>query len=334
MKNLMRHYRLRLLRKKWQVRTLLRRKDLRQVQLGQNARKSGGIFLFSTMRNENQRLPYFLEYYRKLGVEQFFIVDNGSTDGTFEYLQAQPDVSLWHSEASYKRAKFGVLWLNSLLNEFGHNHWCLVVDVDELLVYPHHDTRPLPALTQWLDAGKITSFSAMLLDMYAKTPQDCARGEDPLKVLGYFDAGNYTMRRNIRFTELWIQGGPRQRLFFANRPAKAPALNKIPLIKWRKHFVYISSTHLLLPRSLNQTYERISGERICGALLHTKFLPDLQARATEELSRGQHYNNSAEYRAYSENKDAFDKIWTPHSTRYSDWQQLERLGLISLGGWP
>ena len=333
MRNLSRHYRLRLLRKKWQIRTIARRKNLRNLKTGEGAAASDGIFVFSTMRNEIERLPYFLEYYRNLGVDHFFIVDNGSDDGTTEHLMAQPDVSLWHTEASYKKAYFGVLWMNSLLNEFGHNHWCLVVDVDELFIYPNHTTRPLRALTDWLEAGQITSFSAMLIDMYAKTPAPCERGQNPLEVLTHFDAGNYTLRRNKRFTELWIQGGPRQRLFFKDEPAQAPALNKIPLIKWKKHFVYTSSTHVLLPRSLNQVYERDGGEKICGALLHTKFLPDLAARAKEELHRGEHYENSVEYCAYSENPAALDEMWTPQSTRYEGWQQLERLGLISLGGW-
>lgn len=333
MKNLSRHYRLRLLRKKWQIRNIARRKDLKNIKIGEEARKPNGMFLFSTMRNEIERLPYFLDYYRALGVDQFFIVDNGSTDGTTEHLKAQKDVSLWYTEASYRRAKFGVLWLNNLLNEFGHKHWCLVVDVDELFIYPHHTTRPLQALTQWLEDSQISSFSAMLIDMYAKTPRHCERGENPLEVLTHFDSGNYTQRRNIRFTELWIQGGPRQRLFFPDRPAKAPALNKTPLINWRKHYVYISSTHLLLPRSLNQTYEREGGEKICGALLHTKFLDDLSERASEELQRGEHYENSVEYLAYAENPEAMFEMWTEQSTEYVDWQQLERLGLISLGGW-
>jgi len=333
MRNLSRHYRLRLLRKRWQVRTIARRKDLTNIKMGENARKPGGIFLFSTMRNEIERLPYFLEHYRALGVEQFFIVDNGSTDGTTEHLKAQSDVSLWHTEASYRRAKFGVLWLNNLLNQFGHKHWCMVVDVDELFIYPHHTTRPLQALTQWLEDSLISSFSAMLIDMYAKTPRHCARGQNPLEVLTHFDSGNYTQRRNIRFTELWIQGGPRQRLFFDDKPSKAPALNKTPLINWRRHYVYISSTHLLLPRSLNQTYEREGGEKICGALLHTKFLDDLTDRAREELKRGEHYENSAEYLAYAENPEAMAQMWTEQSTEYADWQQLERLGLISFGGW-
>jgi len=333
MRNLSRHYRLRLLRKKWQIRTIARQKDLESIKIGKEADRSDGIFVFSTMRNEIERLPYFLEYYRTLGVTQFFVVDNNSTDGTTEFLKEQPDVSLWHTKASYKQAEFGVLWLNGLLNQYGHLHWCLVVDVDELFIYPHHDTRPLPALTSWLEASMISSFSAMLIDMYAKTPAPCAQGQNPLEVLTHFDAGNYTQRRNHRFNELWIQGGPRQRLLFSDNPAGAPALNKIPLVYWRKHFVYSSSTHVLLPRSLNRVYERDGGERICGALLHTKFLPDLAARASEELERGEHYNNSAEYRAYSENESALEQMWTERSTRYADWQQLERLGLISLGGW-
>ncbi|MBL1435785.1 MAG: glycosyltransferase family 2 protein [Rhodobacteraceae bacterium] len=333
MKNLARHYRLRLLRKKWQIRTLRRKKDLKNVKMGENHAKTGGIFLFSTMRNEALRLPFFLEYYRKLGVDQFFIVDNGSTDGTTEILNAQPDVSLWHTDTSYRRAKFGVLWLNNLLNEFGHQHWCLVVDVDEIFVYPYHDTRPLSALTDWLAASQISSFASMLVDLYPKDPTPYKQGQNPLETLTHFDAGNYTQRRNTRFTELWIQGGPRQRLFFRAQPAKAPALNKTPLIFWRKHYVYISSTHILLPRSLNQTYEREGGEKICGALLHTKFLPDLHERAAEELKRGEHYANSAEYLAYSEKKNAIEEMWSAQSTRYANWQQLERLGLISYGGW-
>ncbi len=333
MRNLSRHYRLRLLRKKWQIRTLARKKDLTCVKMGENHARPDGIFLFSTMRNEALRLPYFLDHYRKLGVEHFFIVDNGSTDGTAELLKAQPDVSLWHTRASYRRARFGVLWINTLLNRFGHRHWCLVVDVDELFVYPYHDTRPLRALTDWLSASQISSFAAMLIDMYPKSPTSYKQGQNPLDTLTHFDAGNYTQRRNTRFTELWIQGGPRQRLFFRNQPAKAPALNKTPLVFWRKHYVYISSTHLLLPRSLNQTYEREGGEKICGALLHTKFLPDLYERAQEELQRGEHYANSAEYLAYSENENALTEMWGAGSTEYANWQQLERLGLISYGGW-
>ena len=82
------------------------------------------------------RLPHFLDYYRRLGVDHFLFVDNGSDDGTAEYLAAQPDVSLWATNHSYRLARFGVDWLGWLQWRYGHGHWCLTVDADELLVYP------------------------------------------------------------------------------------------------------------------------------------------------------------------------------------------------------
>jgi hypothetical protein len=49
----------------------------------------GEIRAFMTVRNEILRLPQTLAHYRKIGVARFFIVDNGSTDGTREILAAQ-----------------------------------------------------------------------------------------------------------------------------------------------------------------------------------------------------------------------------------------------------
>jgi hypothetical protein len=42
------------------------------------------------------------------------------------------------------------------------------------------------------------------------------------------------IERNWTFGNLWIQGGPRARRFFADDPERAPALNKIPLVAGRK----------------------------------------------------------------------------------------------------
>ena len=64
------------------------------------------------VRNEMGRLPFALSYYRDLGVGQFLIVDNDSTDGTRDYLKAQPDVRLWHTKASYRDSRFGLDWMN------------------------------------------------------------------------------------------------------------------------------------------------------------------------------------------------------------------------------
>lgn len=158
-------YRLRLQRKRWRIRAFRKRRDLTVVNDRTNAIKPDDILVYSTLRNEKVRLEYFLKYYRDLGVNHFLIVDNGSDDGSREFLSDQNDVSIWSTQQSYKRARFGVDWLNWLQSRYGHGHWTLTVDVDEFLVYPFCDTRPIRALTDWLDASSIRSFSAMLLDM-------------------------------------------------------------------------------------------------------------------------------------------------------------------------
>ena len=281
-------YLLRLARRRWLVRAFRKRRELRPIVDQTASIGRSAILLFSTVRNERIRLPYFLKYYRDLGVNHFLFVDNDSTDGTREYLAAQPDVSLWHSDASYKRARFGMDWINWLLLRHGHNHWCLTVDPDEFFVFPFCDTRPLRALTDWLDASSIKSFSAMLLDMYPKGPFDLIpyrEGQDPIAHAPYFDSGNYVIERNSRFGNLWIQGGPRARMFFSDLPERAPALNKIPLVKWQRSYAYVSSTHMLLPRGLNLVYDEWGGEKASGCLLHAKFIHTLVDKAAEEMDR-------------------------------------------------
>lgn len=329
-------YRLRLQRKRWRIRAFRKRRQLKPVQDRTKQIKKGDILVFSTFRNEDIRLPYFLKYYRDKGVNHFLMVDNDSDDGGREYLADQPDVSLWTTKGSYKRARFGVDWLNWLQMKYAHGHWCLVIDPDEFLVYPFCDTRPLRALTDWLDASSIKSFGAMLLDMYPKGRIDDVpyqRNQDPLEIASWFDAGNYSIYKNRKFGNLWIQGGPRARKYFPDEPWRAPALNKIPLIKWDRNYAYVSSTHMVLPRGLNLVYDEWGGEKASGVLLHTKFLDTFSVKAAEELSRKQHYANSHEYKAYASGLSDDPDLWCKWSEKYINWRQLEILGLMSKGNW-
>lgn len=329
-------YRLRLRRKRLLLRAIRRRRQLASVTNRLSGVRPQPVLLFSTMRNERIRLPYFLEYYRKLGVDHFLIVDNASDDGTREYLAEQADVSLWTTSAGYKQSRFGMDWMMFLLRRHGHGKWCLTVDVDEFLVYPFCETRPLRALTDWLDSAGTRAFSAMLLDMYPKGAmheQPYREGQNPFEIAQYFDSGNYTIRRNWPYLNLWIQGGPRARVFFSDLPNKAPAMNKIPLVKWDRSYAYVSSTHMMLPRGRNLTYEEDGGEKPSGCLLHAKFLDTFAAKAEEELRRGQHYAESHEYRAYREGLAREPELWCNWSERYINWRQLEILGLMSKGNW-
>ena len=329
-------YKLRLERKRFLVRAWRKARELLLVADRTDMIRPNDVLCFVTLRNERIRLPYFLQYYRERGVAHFVFVDNDSTDGTREYLAAQKDCSVWTTPASYKRSRFGMDWLNALLRQYGTGHWCVVVDPDEFLLYPFCDTRPIPALTDWLESSSIKSFGAMLLDMYPKGPitaQPYAEGQNPFDIACWFDSGNYMIDRNWEFGNLWIQGGPRARLFFPDKPERAPALNKIPLVKWEKHYAFASSTHMLLPRGLNLVFDEWGGEKASGVLLHAKFLDTFTHKAREELDRKQHYANSHEYKAYAAGLQQDPNLWCKWSERYINWRQLEILGLMSVGNW-
>ena len=329
-------FRLRARRQYYLARALRRARQLAPVRDRAAQIAAGDILAFVTLRNERIRLPWFLDYYRGIGIGHFLVVDNGSDDGSRDYLAGQPDVSLWTTTASYKASRFGMDWINALLRRHGTGHWCLTVDPDEFLVYPHVNTRPLGALTGWLESSGQRSFSAMLLDMYPRgsvTAQPYREGQDPFEIASWFDPANYAIRKNALYRNLWIQGGPRARVLFAQAPQKAPALNKIPLVRWKPGYVYVSSTHMLLPRSLNVVYDEDGGELASGALLHAKFLSPILDKSAEELTRRQHYANSREYHAYQQSLQAQADFWCEQSREYRDWRQLEDLGLISRGNW-
>ena len=229
-------------------------RELRFVQNNLSHIRPDDVLLVCTLRNERIRLPYFMSYYRNLGVSHFLFIDNDSDDGSREYLTGQQDVTLWHTTASYKKARFGVHWMNWIARKHCHGHWTLTVDPDEFFIFPFSDTRPVKALTDWLDSSGRRSFPAMLIDMYPKgriDAQPYSEGQNPFEIAQWFDSGNYMISKNEDYGNLWIQGGPRARVFFHDDPYNAPSLNKIPLVKWHRSYTYVQSTHMLLPRGLN-----------------------------------------------------------------------------------
>lgn len=323
-------------RRRLQIRAVRKRRELTSISDRTATIPASSILAFVTVRNEIPRLPYFLEYYRKQGVGHFLFVDNGSTDGGNDYLAEQSDVSLWSTEASYRKSRFGADWLNWLKFRYAPGHWALTVDPDEFLVYPFCDARPLTALCDWLEQSGIRAMGTLLVDMYPSGKLDSVpyqSGQDPFEIAPWFDAGNYMISKNPRYGNLWIQGGPRARVFFPEEPENAPSLNKIPLVKWDRRYAYVASTHMLLPRGLNLVYDEAGGEKTSGCLLHAKFLNNFADKAAEEVRRRQHFARGREYDAYHVKEAGSRTLWCEWSERYIDWRQLESLGLMSKGNW-
>jgi hypothetical protein len=315
---------------------LRHRLNLRVRQNNIHNIRSGHILLFSTLRNEALRIPYFLDYYRRLGVEHFLFVDNGSTDDFAELVAGKNDISVWYTTASYRASNFGMHWLNALLWRYGCGHWCVTVDPDEFLIYPFYETRSLLDLTAWLDGQRRPSLFCLVLDMYSDrrvSETHCRTGEDPLTVAPYFDGTGYVQHFATPRGEVFTQGGPRRRIFFRHHPEAAPALNKTPLVRWQRNYSYLSSMHQLSHMRLNWPHGP-GGLSPTGCLLHFKFLSSLPDKAAEELARKEHYDNSKEYVAYHKIMDSGDDyLYYESSIKFENSAQLVELGFMQRGTW-
>jgi hypothetical protein len=328
------------------------------------AGRGSEIRLFTKCRNESLRLPAFLRHYRALGVLRFFFVDNASTDGSLQFLKAQPDVRVFSTSGSFREARGGTDWLNALLGKYGVGHWCVTVDVDELLYYPGSERAGLPTLCRYLDEQGHQALYAMLLDLYPGTPlRDLkyAPGDDLESAAPYFDPGPYRRTPHHQCPGFLVYGGVRERVFYpearagdlrrdlhvtlyhrilprvplvrtlprvhAHRPLFPPCLTKIPLVRWEADTRYLNVNHFVSPR-------KVAPET--GVLLHFKLLQDFHARVETEVARAEYYDGAVEFRRYAERLEADPHLSFKYegSQRFEDSAQLVRLGLMTdSAGW-
>ncbi len=328
-------YRLRWRRRDYLWRAFRARHVLRPRADRTAAIPAGAVRAFSTVRNEIGRLPWFLRHHRALGVGHFLFVVNDSRDGSAEYLAEQPDCSVWTTAAGYKDARFGMDWAGWLLARHGAGHWCLVLDADELLIYPQWQDRPLPALTAALEARGRRAFGTLSVDLYPRgrlSEGIVPPGTDPLRHLCWFDPGPYRQTPQPHLRVPLFQGGVRDRVFFADDPRRAPTMNKVPLVKWHWRHAYRNSTHSLLPPQMNDVFSLPGHGVLSGALLHTKFLPSVVASAAEEKRRRQHFARAEAHDAYYDALAADPVLWDGAvSQRFAGWEQLADCGLIGTG---
>ena len=198
-------------------------RQLRPVQdrTGGGSRPSD-ILLVTCLRNERPRMPAFADHYRRLGVGHFLVVDNDSTDGLMDWAAAQPDVSVWHTAASYRDIDASACsGSTTCCAATACGRWCVVVDPDEFLVYPQHGD-PLAAGAR---ASSSRTTTGPACTRCSSTPTATGRwprrhlgeGDDPFAVCPFFDRDGYLQRESWG-NSTWVQGGPRMRVHFADRP--------------------------------------------------------------------------------------------------------------------
>lgn len=242
------------------------------------------LVLICLQKNDLVRIKAFIDHHRSLGIRHYAIIDNGSTDGSREWLMEQPDVFLFATDVPYTSANRDA-WINRVLAYFGDNRWYLVLDSDELLAYDDMERRDIGQLIARLEQKHILRCRAMMLDMYATDGYfEIGDRADFLKQCVFFDVDTYT-------TGTWdyhvaLSGGPRKRLFGTDA-----TLTKYPLFRLAEgELLYQAHAMFPLRKNLNTPCHLV--------LRHYKFLPGDKQKFESIAREGKYFGGSIEYKNY------------------------------------
>ena len=116
--------------------------------------------------NNEDKIPYVMPYYERIGIDKLVVYDNGSTDRTVEMLSKYPFVEI----RSYTTERYdeGLIlkFKTEIQNEFkGQYHWCISTYFDEVF-YSDRDFREV--LYEKMCEGK-TYFLKTGLNIFSRT---------------------------------------------------------------------------------------------------------------------------------------------------------------------
>lgn len=253
--------------------------------------------IVSVVRDEMERLPVFLAYYRELGIKRFAFIDNDSHDNTVEWLENQKDVDVFSCQDSFsERRKIG--WSNRIMGFYGINRWFLLLDGDEFLDWLQRGKYSLSQLIFDFQKRNIFHVKALMVDMYAHNDDLLLADnfEEAFKDAKYFDSDTY-YEKNTRYG-IVMTGGIRKRVF-----DHEVWLTKYPLFHLREGELLLNA-HLLYPIP---KYE----ESPCIlALRHYKFILQEDIKKLKKYSKEENFNDGSKdpkvyYSNYKKNKFHF-----------------------------
>lgn len=307
-----------------------------QLQLGPpSRRRPGGVVIVTPYRGEVNQIAPFIEHHAKMGVKEFVFLDL-SVDGSLRpLLEGKPNCALWRPRRP-DRITHVVYWLNFLRRKYATGRWCLSLEPSERFVFYRSETRSITDLIDFLTSEQRDHIYAIFLEMYGDSRAEDIHldtGEDPADKLRYFDAFGYSAPEAGRLSNVIIRGGIQRRILYRTNPEDSPSLNRIPLVKWRWFFAYISGRRLMMPQRLNTPHAPWHSSPTACLLRYALLDPapsiDLAARidATEIMSDGR--------RSCYDAVPALRQSALKHdfSGRFTESLDLVEVGLINPGQW-
>ena len=275
--------------------------------------------LIVVVKNELDRMKLFMEHYRRLGVRQFIIVDNDSTDGTREYLAKQPGTRVYLVEEPFQTQKKQA-WIEKVLAITGYNRWYIVVDSDELLDYVGSETHSIEELIKHQKKKGKIRLQGYMVDMYSEAPLfalQCSYEKIP-QVFLLFDKNSYAEEKPNK-----ISGGPRSRLFGLKM-----LLSKQSIFYFLPEMIYANSHYVYLPGS--KSYE----ENVF-VIKHYKFFESDRAVYEDHVKKGNYYNGSQKYKVIMSHINKAQEVSCVYdqSAIYETSESLKQLPFLNWTDW-
>jgi hypothetical protein len=292
-------------------------------KLVSGVRRDDAITVCSIVKDELFHLPAFFDHYRKLGVEQFIMLDDKSLDGTGEFLRDQPDCLVLNAQQGFgdilpSGQRAGVMWKSLIPQTFCKDRWAFYVDADELVFLPGFPG--VRELIEHLEWKKASAIGAAMIDFYPKSIAEFDSAERPasreamLARYPYFDACRHLAWKAGELRPTILNGGIRERLLrefkiekrsdgklvspgkkiakfwrqlFSRRPNFA-SLHKVPLVRWTEGKAYLNS----------HTLNEAPSVDLILPIAHFKFTAAFDSKIASALQTGAYSQSSRTYLAY------------------------------------
>lgn len=245
-------------------------------------------------KNDMVYLRELLPYYRNIGIKEFAFIDNGSTDGSIDYLKEQPDVRLFSADAAFEGTR-KVGWRLKVIDRLGLDRWYLLLDSDEFLTYPEMDRYAMDEYVAALHAAGYTKMKTFVLDMYPQYGyfNDTKADEDFMKDYRFFDG--YDPARY--FWREWTTGHMRKEKVLLGG-IRFRTMQTTPRLD-ETRLMYVTKGQFPCGNH-DVFYEDGFGEPLFGGILrHYKFLPSDKKKYRDLTKKGGGgYSDSASLQRY------------------------------------
>lgn len=314
---------------------------------------NGKATLFSIFKDEIFFCRAFFDHYRSLGVEQFVIIDDGSSDGTLEFLLEQDDCVVLSTSLRFNQMLFtrfggdklrlrtGSIALKTIVpHAIAPDDYVLYVDADEFLVMPT-PFETIGDLFAHMRANGIANVLAAVVEMFPERFSD-------VKSFSGRPSGSGDLLAETPFFEgypvMRLQGDGRYR---AIAPTKTFKLiehhigvdnldrNSISAVNAVRHKTPIMLNSFGNHRIDSHTATMPVDDRILLGLMHFVYTRNFLGKLERVAEWRTHSHKNAKYDTLSalahliEDKDP--SLLTEHSRKYHSAADFEASGIIRSG---